>query len=248
MQQIIIDNQNHILPKIDLADFKNHLVRKRLKPQTIKVYLREVEGFLEFIHIRGREVRDVDTIMIATYTRYMEHSGVKGSTIARNITSVSAYFSYLLENGKIGENPLENYNRPALKKKRRQLLSSAELNSILLVAGENNPRDAVVILLLNKTELGIDEILGLKTANLNMDMRYLKTGRGIVGIDDEIYHALRTYVPKRKKKESAFLFQNYRGGQMRRQGFWKNLKAYVAQAGIERPVNTTLIKDSRREF
>ncbi len=57
-------------------------------------------------------------------------------------------------------------------------------------------------------------------------MRYLQLGRDSLN------------------KESEYLFVNYQGGVMTRQGFWKIIKHYANMAGIEKDITPHMIRHS----
>ena len=69
----------------------------------------------------------------------------------------------------------------------------------------------------------------------------------IIPFEQAAKHALIRYIEHGRNclcQNSEFLFTNYQGAPMTRQGFWKIIKHYAAMAGIEKDITPHMIRHS----
>jgi integrase/recombinase XerD len=115
-------------------------------------------------------------------------------------------------------------------------------------------RDAAMLELLYAAGLRVSELIRLKVLDLNFDAGYVKVfGKGgkerVVPIGRPALNVLNRYLDQArplmlKGESSSYLFVARRGQPLSRQGFWKLLKKYAAQAGIRHPVSPHTLRHS----
>jgi len=110
--------------------------------------------------------------------------------------------------------------------------------------------------LLYATGMRVSELTGLRPADVNLESSYLTcTGKGdkqrIVPIGDEAVMWVGRYLRDARasllgKRSSTRLFVSARGGGkgLTRIGFWKILRGYARQAGMNAPVSPHMLRHS----
>lgn len=107
--------------------------------------------------------------------------------------------------------------------------------------------------LLYATGIRVSELIGLRLNDVNLKMNYIscaeRTKERAVPFGSAAKEALTEYLEKARDtfpmaEENDILFTNISGRQMSRQGFWKLLKGYAAEAGIERDITPHTLRHS----
>ncbi len=177
-------------------------------------------------------------------------------TKAHYLTVLKSYYDYLLDNQKININPCLNIKMPKIEKKLPKFLTIEEIDKLLDI----NPtkpieyRNKAMLELLYATGMRISELLNLTLANYNEEGCYVKVmGKGskerIIPIGDITIKYLNMYIKEYrplilKTKDSEYLFINYTGSRMSRQGFFKLLKERCKEAHIDKEISPHVLRHS----
>lgn len=202
------------------------------------------------------EAADVSFQMLALYLEQLTEQGMKPSTISRNIASIKAYFSYLVEQGYIDQNPAEQLKAPKIEKKMPSILSVEDTVRLLEQPAGNAPkdyRDRAMLELLYATGIRVSELLSLKLSDVNMQLEYIvcreNSKERVIPFGNTARRALRDYLKKGRPfmvedGKNNLLFTNCSGQPMSRQGFWKLIKGYGKKAGIETELTPHTLRHS----
>ena len=106
--------------------------------------------------------------------------------------------------------------------------------------------------LMYATGIKVTELLNLRIFDVNLNMEYMvckgsKEKERIIPLGSVAIRYVREYLDLRKtisNSESLLLFLNSRGNKMSRQGFWKIVKAYAKEAGIDKDINLYTFRHS----
>lgn len=191
-----------------------------------------------------------------SYILHMEEEKYASSSISRSIASMRAFFQYLEKKGEVKENPADNLKPPKIEKKPPQILGVEEVEKLLQQPDRDTAkglRDSAMLELLYATGMRVSELIGLRMNDINLSMCYLtcidrKTER-IIPFGNTAKKALTKYLDKArpqlvKDAPVDYVFTNCSGSQMSRQGFWKVLKGYAAEAGIEADITPHTLRHS----
>ena len=191
-----------------------------------------------------------------SYILHMEDEKYASSSISRSIASMRAFFQYLEKKGEVKENPADNLKPPKIEKKPPQILGVEEVEKLLLQPDKDTAkgmRDSAMLELLYATGMRVSELIGLRMNDINLSMCYLtcidrKTER-IIPFGNTAKKALTRYLEKArpqlvKDAPVDYVFTNCSGSQMSRQGFWKVLKGYAAEAGIKADITPHTLRHS----
>jgi len=202
-------------------------------------------------------IRDVSQLKKTNLTSFilnMEEQGFSPATISRTIASVKSFVAYLLKSGKISEDISVVLKAPKVEKKKQKYLSAEDMFLLLEqpdVKTSKGIRDKAMLELLYSTGIRVTQLIDLNVDDVNLKLGYVKCNNQTISIGREAQKCLAKYITDArgyfvKSEESELLFFNCSGSAMSRQGFWKMLKGYAKQAGIESEITPHTIRNSMR--
>jgi integrase/recombinase XerD len=231
-------------------------VEKGLSPNTIHSYSLDLKKLFLFFHkekISWLKATEGDLIK---FIHYHSRANLSPRSLARLISSTRSFYRFLLLDGLIVKSPATNISTPKLWMDLPKFLTEQEVEKLLAQPKEKNirgQRDRAMLELLYATGLRVSELVSLKLKDLNLEQGYvLCQGKGgkerIVPFGHSALGALREYLQKTRskllKRDDPSLFLSTRGGAFTRQGFWKMLKGYGRQAGLEKKISPHVLRHS----
>ncbi|WP_354533973.1 site-specific tyrosine recombinase XerD [Ligilactobacillus salivarius] len=242
-----------------LIDYLHYLkVERGLSENTIASYGIDLKLFLEYL--RKNEIpsfKQVNKEIIVNYMQAEKNNNKANSSILRSVSSLRKFFQYLAQEKIIEKDPMLLIDTPKKKQHLPQVLTKEEVEKLLHSPNTGQVlglRDRAMLELMYATGLRISEIINLKLEDLHLTMGTLQTlGKGhkerIVPVGDEAIKWVNRYLeearPKLlKQKRSNYLFLNFHGNNLTRQGVWKNLKAEVRKAGIKKNITPHTLRHS----
>lgn len=241
-----------------IKDFENYLISERkASKNTVESYKRDISKFILFCE--GEELKSISSAksaFIKKYTQYMLSDGQSEASVSRTIASLRSYFKYLNSQGIVNASPMENITQIHTAKKLPEILTNKEVITLLHQPSGNDfksSRDRAMLELLYATGIKVSELISLKLSdiNLNVGILHLKAAKSerIIPIYPDAIKALSAYINAVRvfivsDNENDFLFTNMNGQAMTRQGFWKIIKQYAAQAKIKKDITPHTLRHS----
>lgn len=219
---------------------------KKTSLNTIKAYQRDLKKLSEYI--TGRNCNSFARVTFTDLNSYvlkLEKDGASSSTVSRNVSTIKSFYLYLLREQIIHNDPSANLKAPKIVKKAPQILTIEEIEVLLSLPDDSvkGIRDKAMLELLYGTGLKVSELIGLKLNEINPSLRYIrifdKEKERLIPFGEPAKVALEKYLSESRetlltKEEYAdYLFLNYAGEPMTRQGFWKIIKNYGDMAGFD---------------
>ena len=240
-------------------DYLHYLkVERGLSENTIASYGIDLKLFLEYL--RENEIpsfKQVNKEVIVNYMQAEKNNNKANSSILRSVSSLRKFFQYLAQEKIIEKDPMLLIDTPKKKQHLPQVLTKEEVEKLLHSPNTGQVlglRDRAMLELMYATGLRISEIINLKLEDLHLTMGTLQTlGKGhkerIVPVGDEAIKWINRYLeearPKLlKQKRSNYLFLNFHGNNLTRQGVWKKLKPEVRKAGIQKNITPHTLRHS----
>jgi len=242
----------------ELTDqFINYLRLERgLADNTIQAYSRDLIKFTQFLEKSDLNPLQISRDQISEYAGALR-KGLSVRSVARNISAIKMFFRFLTSEGYIKENPARLLETPRLPRRLPDVLSMAEVEQLLAQPDPSTPmgkRDCAMLELLYATGLRVSELVGLKVLSINLEAGHVRTfGKGskerLVPIGGKAIQAVREYLSNGrfqllKGANLPYLFLNFRGRPLTRQGFWKIIKKYGKEAGIQKEISPHSIRHS----
>jgi integrase/recombinase XerD len=153
--------------------------QRGLSRNTLDAYCRGLELFLRFLSNQQIPLAAATCVQIGAYLATMHSSGgpISNATIQQRITVLRLFYSYLVEEGLCGKNPvLRNGGRPLVRRYRRLpwIPSEEDWQTILATACEEPIRNRVMLAFAYDAALRREELCGLCTADIDPSIRVLR--------------------------------------------------------------------------
>ncbi len=241
-----------------LKEYEVYLrVEKRLSPNSVSSYMQDLKKLAEFADQAGRPLDGLERDDILDWSRTMRRAGLSSRSVARALIAARGFCRFLVGDRVIAADPTAHLETPRPLKPLPRFLSREEVERLLQAPDLGDPRgvrDRAMLEVLYGSGLRVSELVGLKMAQLNMELGILSCmGKGskerIVPIGGEAVTRVRDYLRTArplllKHRQSNFLFITQQGSCMTRQGFWKILRAYGKAVDIRRPLTPHMIRHS----
>lgn len=239
--------------------YLSHLAaERRLSPNTVESYARDLAQLQQFAAGFGRPVEDLDRRALEALVRQLMGEGRAPSSVARGVACYRGYYRFLVVSGHRTVNPADDLQAPRAWKTLPKFLSVEDVDKLLAAPDTAVPRglrDRALIEVLYATGLRVSELINLKPQDVNLEGGYLTTtGKGrkqrLVPLGDVAASWVVRYLKESrpvllKKRTSSRLFVNARGGTgLSRIGFWKILKAYGRQCGLSGALSPHVLRHS----
>ena len=185
------------------------------------------------------------------YITYINQHKLSSRSQARHISSIHSFFSYLLYDGRITENPSTLLDTPKIGTKLPITLSVEEIDTIInnidLTQAEGQ-RNRMIIELLYSAGLRVSELTNLKLANINFRKDFIKVeGKGnkerLIPLSKaakkEILEYIENYRPSLNidKKSEKYLVLNRRGKQITRIMIYTIVKDLAQKVNIKKNIS-----------
>ena len=242
----------------EIRDFMEYMRgEKKASQNTLVSYERDLNQMADYLEEKGiTAVSKVTRTSLNSYILYLERSGKAPTTISRIMASMRAFFHYKLRQGSLRRDPTELLKTPRIERKTPGILSVDEVERLLAQPGDATPkeiRDKAMLELLYATGLRVSELIGLKMSDVNLPIGFVTCRDGdrerTVPFGRTAKQALVRYLEQArgqllKGEQMPELFVNCSGKSMSRQGFWKIIKYYGKQAGIEADITPHTLRHS----
>jgi integrase/recombinase XerD len=229
---------------------------RRMSPNTIESYARDLAGLAAFAEKLGREVGSLERRDLEAFVRSLMASGLSPRSTARAVACVRGFFKFAAVEQQLDASPADDLRAPRAWAALPKFLDLEEVDRLLAQPDTATPRglrDKALVSVLYATGLRVSELISLKLSNLHLDEGYLTcVGKGdkerIVPVGQDATDWLRRYMsesrPGLAASGSRWLFVNARGTPLSRVGFWKLLKEYGVKAGISRAISPHVLRHS----
>ncbi len=229
---------------------------KKVAANTIQAYIKDLQHFETFILARGGRFNDVTNTDILAYLMKLKEEGKSGSTVNRKLASIRTFYNYLLREVEVLENPTENIKSPKIEKKEIEYLSIEDIDKLMQLpsVGAKGLRDKAILEVLYATGIRASELIDMKLDDVNLRMGFIKCSgehsrARVIPMGRLCRAAMEEYMYESRDKmlkgnSNDFVFVNYVGEPMTRQGLWKVLKEYGELAGFEVNLTPQVIRNS----
>lgn len=240
-----------------LAEYAAFLqVEKGLAKNTVQAYLSDLRQFKAFLSERGLALAEVDADEVGFYLNHLAAQELSARSRARKVSALRNFFAFLVEEERVEENPCAYLPTPKLPRRLPQILTEQEVLALLEAPRLDKPagyRDRAMLEVLYGSGLRVSELLALNLGDID-ELGFVRcTGKGnkerIVPLGSHALRATELYVRHARPRlckdyRERALFVNQRGQRLTRQGFWKIIKAWAKEAGIEKNITPHMLRHS----
>jgi len=234
------------------------VVEKGLSKNTLDAYSHGLNRFLDYLKKKGiQEISSVSKFDVRAFLLALKKQGLSAKTVVRNLVAIRTLFQFLIREGILEANPIEELESPKMPKTLPEILTLKEVEQLLEQPNPQTPmgiRDRAMLEVLYATGMRVSELTQLPMNQVNLEGGYvLVFGKGskerIIPLGSEAMKWIALYLKAArerlaKRKESPFLFINRMGSGMSRQQVWKTIKTYGRRAGIQKRITPHLLRHS----
>lgn len=227
-------------------------IEKGLSGNTLDAYSQDLDRFAAYISDHGH-VPDIDRIRL--YIDSLYQSGLSSRSIARHVTTLRNYHSFLLETGVEQVDPTSLLSVPKQWQNLPKYLNNDQVSGLLSAPDKNTPagsRDSAMLEFLYATGLRVSELCKVRVSDVELNLGYVRVlGKGnkhrLVPVGASALSAVADYLASGrpallKRRSSPYLFVTSRGGAMTRQAFWKLLRRHGINAGISHDLTPHVLR------
>ncbi|HHY76424.1 MAG TPA: site-specific tyrosine recombinase XerD [Firmicutes bacterium] len=240
----------------EFIDYLGH--EKGLATNTLESYSRDLKQYYGFLS--GDSTASLENASQSTIVAYLMHLRKQGkatATIARRLAALKAFYQFLVKENYVATDPTGDLSSPKLERKLPKVLTVSEVERLLNQPDLSTPagkRDKAMMELLYATGIRVSELVNLNLLDVDLKEGFVRcTGKGskerVVPMGEIAISALKTYLESARPKlvtdpKEKALFVNHHGKRLTRQGFWKIVKKYAAQAQIRKEITPHTLRHS----
>lgn len=224
---------------------------------TVESYKRDVTQYVAYLNESGiSDVGAATKTTILSYLLFLQKKGKANATVSRTLASLRSFYMYMMLLGVVSSNPTSTLEAPHVEKRMPQILTGSEVERLLAqpsLADNKGVRDKAMLELLYATGIRVSELINLDITDVNLKMSFIRCSSGkkerIIPMGAAACESLEAYISGarrymlRDESETA-LFVNMSGQRLSRQGFWKLIKHYRNEAGIQAEITPHTLRHS----
>lgn len=223
------------------------LVEKGLSKKTVDAYLTDLKLFFEYFKDK-KDTEELNPYDINSFMLYGASLGRKPATTLRRAASIKHFYLFLKKDGYYNDE-IPEIEGPKKEKILPTYLSVEEVERLLDAPNMKSPggiRDKAMLELMYASGLRVSELLELEKANINLKRGIVIVfGKGAkerkVPMGDFALEYVVKYINQVRGKfhgaDSKYLFLNKKGKPLSRVYFFKQIRKYASEVGIEKEIS-----------
>lgn len=248
------DNGNAALMKA----YNRYLrLQRGFSPNTLEAYQRDVKKLTDYLDGEGIRLTDVTLEHLQSFAASLHDLGIGAKSQCRILSGVRSFCNFMVENGRIEDDPSELLESPQTGKHLPEVLSIEEvdmLEAAIDCTKWEGQRNRAMIEMLFSCGLRVSELVTLKLSDLYLDERFIRVlGKGnkerLVPISPRAIDELYMWFDQRnamkiKPGEEDYVFLNRRGAHLTRTMVLIFIKDYARDAGIRKTISPHTLRHS----
>lgn len=239
-----------------LDGFVRHLAsEKRHSPRTCEHYQRDLRRLVDWLMESSiGDWRDLSIHDVRRYVARLSKDGLGGRSIARHLSAIRRFYTFLLREGLARDNPALDIRAP---KSGRRLPKVADVDQLshLLDVNPDDPlevRDLAMFELLYSSGLRLAELAGLDLIGLDLRGREIRVlGKGnkerILPVGGKAVLALNRWLEQRPEfanEAETAVFVSQRGNRLSRRSIQARLARWGTVQGADQRLHPHLLRHS----
>ncbi len=235
------------------------LAQKGFSEHTFSAYKQDLETLDFFLTQSKISLNDIDEDYLLLFSAFLSKRGDSKRTIARRLSCIRQFFSWLFEEEYIKENPAELLDTPKIPLYLPEVLSLQEIQNLLSspdLTTKLGKRDQAILHLLYASGLRVSELINVLPTDIDFQRGIIRVfGKGkkerlipihflALKILTDYLQNTRSLFIKEGEKEDSNLFLNRSGKKLTRQAIWKLIKRYTIIAKIKGIVSPHTLRHS----
>lgn len=202
------------------------LLERNYSKQTVACYGTDITAFEEYFKSVDEtlDFTNVDGDLVRSWVLKLMENGYESASVNRKLSSLRAFYRYLLRKGEVTADPTLKVIGPKRKKPLPVFVKEADMNRLLdstdLGSGFKGVRDRMILEMFYETGMRVSELIGLADADVDFFASTIKvTGKRnkqrLIPFGEELKEDMRNYLSVRDKHcaegcEAFFVQENGR--------------------------------------
>jgi integrase/recombinase XerD len=251
--------------KEQVEKFLDYLrVEKGFSENTVDAYRNDLYQLADFVaeeSAKGGSVPSWTNFSrqeMLSYLLNLKERGYATTTVARKVAAARSFFGFMVAEGNIKGDPIQNVSSPKMGKSLPKPISVRQAMLLLeqpaKLSTPEAKRDKAMLELLYASGMRVSELVALNLDDINVEVGDVRCfGKGhkerLIPIAPRAASTVKDYLQEarpslaRRDTEKA-LFLNARGERLTRQGLWQILKGHAKSAGLEADITPHTLRHS----
>ena len=233
-----------------LDKFKNYLeAEKKYSILTVNAYTKDLEEFKDFLESTGTSLnKNIEYTFIRNWIVFLSKNKISPNSINRKVSSLKAYFKFLVNIKEIKRSPLRNHTSLRTKSKVVNPLNETEMKEVfeLFKTSEKElTRDSMIIDILYSTGLRRAELINLKKSDIYFDDQVIKVlgkrnKERLVPMLPGLVKKLKLY--SRNLEEDSFLLQSKNGNKISPSTIYRVVNKYLRSISTKTKISPHVLR------
>lgn len=238
--------------------FEDYLnLEKNYSPHTVKAYTDDLGSFAEFIQNEFAEEHPekANYSMIRSWIVHLIDQGLNNNSVNRKISSLQAYYKFLLRTRQIEASPLIKHKSLKVAEKVQIPFSEKEMEQVFSLPvpeGFEGIRDRLILELFYATGIRRAELISIKTEDLQSDKNLKIRGKGnkerLIPLLPVIGETLVTYLAERDKleiiRDTDYLFLTKSGKKLYPMLVYRVINEYFSAVSTKTKTSPHILRHS----
>ena len=233
-----------------LDKFRNYLeAEKKYSILTVNAYTKDLEEFIDFLESTGTSFnKNIQYNFIRNWIVFLSKNKISPNSINRKVSSLKAYFKFLVNIKEIKRSPLRNHTSLRTKSKVVNPLNETEMKEVfkLFKTSEKElTRDSMIIDILYSTGLRRAELINLKKSDIYFDDQVIKVlgkrnKERLVPMLPGLVKKLKLY--SRNLEEDSFLLQSKNGNKISPSTIYRVVNKYLRSISTKTKISPHVLR------
>jgi len=242
-----------------ITEFVSFLkIEKGLSSNSIIAYQNDVDKLAGYCSDKKIKIKDIEYTHLQSFVTELYDLGLSARSQARIISGIKQFFSFLMLENLINQDPSSLLEQPKLGRKLPEVLSIEEVDLLIGAVNLNSnegSRNRAMLEVLYSCGLRVSELVNLKFTDLFYDEGFVRViGKGnkerLVPLSKSVELEISTYQEKMRSKldikdgHENFIFLNRRGKQLTRVMVFLIIKDLAAKINLTKSISPHTFRHS----
>ena len=228
---------------------------QHLSVHTRKAYAGDLAFFLNYCkELDVVKWQDLDGRQVRGYITQRHRQGTGGRSLRRNLSSIRAFYKYLLSRGEVTKNPAEGITTPKTEKRLPKTLDVDQTSRLVEIKGDKalTLRDRAILELMYSSGLRLAECVSLDIYSVDIrDGLVTVTGKGNktrkVPVGNYALDAVSAWLkvrPQLAALDETALFVSTRGRRLSARSVQQRMRHWALKQGLDTNVHPHMLRHS----
>ena len=231
---------------------------KRKAENTLIAYERDLNAFSKYLLTRGRDLSGCTESDAVSYVLELNRENKSKATINRKVSALRSYYDFQIGKGVRKDNPFNKIKSARSDKRQIDYLTVEEVEKLIELPDDSRKgiRDKALLEFMYGTGARVTEVVRLRFSDVNLRMgfvtlrdandenRIVPLGKYARAAFINYFTSVYDLIKGSEHTDDDYVFINFRGEPITRQGIWKILKDYGTMIGAEGRMTPQILRDS----